>query len=69
MKQHWIGSVLQEPRTDREQLEQLLDEALKDTFPASDPVAISVREPPEPSFDGSRASRSPGRSRSKNLSP
>jgi hypothetical protein len=29
-------------------LDELLDEALKDTFPASDPVAINVElEPPE----------------------
>jgi hypothetical protein len=29
-------------------LDELLDEALKETFPASDPVAINVeREPPE----------------------
>ena len=31
-----------------EHLDELLDQALKDTFPASDPVAINVElEPPE----------------------
>ena len=43
-------------------LDELLDEALKDTFPASDPVAINVEiEPPEhetTTGPGSRASHS-----------
>ncbi len=30
---------------DRAHLEKLLDEALKGTFPASDPIAIDVAEP------------------------
>jgi hypothetical protein len=45
-------------------LDELLDEALKETFPASDPVAINVEvEPPEherASEPDSRASYSQG---------
>jgi hypothetical protein len=34
-------------RDDRRHLDHLLDEALADTFPASDPVAIDVETPPK----------------------
>jgi hypothetical protein len=37
----------QRKKPEREHLEKLLDEALKGTFPASDPVAIDIIEQPE----------------------
>jgi hypothetical protein len=36
---------MQEREPDREHIEALLDEALKQTFPASDPPAIHIEEP------------------------
>jgi hypothetical protein len=36
------------PPLEREHLESLLDEALADSFPASDPVAIDFRVPQAP---------------------
>jgi hypothetical protein len=35
----------QPPAPDKRHLDQLLDEALEETFPASDPIAIDVRRP------------------------
>ncbi len=32
-------------RTWAEHIDELLDEALKDTFPASDPIAVAVEQP------------------------
>jgi len=37
---------------DRVAMEARLDAALADTFPASDPVAITVSEPPRSSYGG-----------------
>jgi hypothetical protein len=33
-------------RSDRDHIEELLDQALADSFPASDPVAINFEAPP-----------------------
>jgi hypothetical protein len=39
---------VQENAKDREKLERKLEEGLKGTFPASDPVAVSQPAAPEP---------------------
>ena len=41
-------------------LDRALDEALKDTFPASDPIALNVDRPraPEPGIAGAKKRRS-----------
>jgi hypothetical protein len=47
---------------DRVAMEARLDAALADTFPASDPVAITVCDPPYPSCDDGQR-RAAGHSR------
>ena len=42
-------------RDRREQLERALDEALANTFPASDPVSAEQPVPPAPDRDGAKA--------------
>jgi hypothetical protein len=44
---------------DLEHLERLLDEALAETFPASDPVAITIALAPEPVGAVKRAASTP----------
>ena len=41
-------------RDHRDHLDRLLDKALADTFPASDPVAIDFDEPPNDSVSEKR---------------
>jgi len=44
--------------TERQHLDELLDEGLKETFPASDPVAIAQQPPERPKSGRRRAQRS-----------
>jgi len=39
---------VREPSSGREHLESLLDEALAESFPASDPIAVDFRTPQSP---------------------
>jgi hypothetical protein len=56
------------PDAGRRHLEDLLDEALEETFPASDPPAVGVEDPlpppaaapPEDAGAGSRGEQHPG---------
>lgn len=41
-------------KPERDHIDELLDEALKGTFPASDPVAISFGEQADPKTRGGR---------------
>jgi nicotinate phosphoribosyltransferase len=46
---------------ERQRLDELLDEGLKQTFPASDPVAIVQQAPERPNDRGERTVREPWR--------
>ena len=58
-----IAKVKREPhqadsaRNERERQENALDEALKDTFPASDPVSVEQPTPPAADRDRAKTSR------------
>lgn len=45
------------PRTGKEASDQEVDKAVKDTFPASDPVSLQHEEPPEVGQKGSTIAR------------
>jgi hypothetical protein len=50
----------QAPIADAAHLNEILDEALRQTFPASDPVAISVEAPEPDERPSQQRSRGPG---------
>jgi nicotinate phosphoribosyltransferase len=42
------------PETEKQRLERELEEGLEETFPASDPVAVTEPGPDEPGDDGKK---------------
>jgi ElaB/YqjD/DUF883 family membrane-anchored ribosome-binding protein len=53
------------PENSKENLEQKLDHAIKETFPSSDPVSVSVTKGGAIDYDSQDAARSPARGASK----
>lgn len=43
--QNASGTANRRRKLDKQQIDELLDEALKGTFPASDPIALTPRRP------------------------